>query len=263
MEELNKYKDYLLARSLSLNYLHVMSIFLAYLGDKELSQTIITTFFNDKKYGIQTKNMFIKAGRHYQIFLGNADSEWHKIKLLKPEQRIPKYLSTEDLAIAKEQLITNESGTRLSITKINALLEFLFYSCCRKQELLTLNRSDFDLAQNRAKVMGKGRKERYVYFPSKVKKDIEIYFRDEPEEGNAFSLTEGRLNYLMYQLSKYLNRRIYPHLFRHSGARDMVNKGVPINVVSKILGHSALSTTMIYISPDEKMINDNYKKMME
>jgi site-specific recombinase XerD len=64
-------------------------------------------------------------------------------------------------------------------------------------------------------------------------------------------------------LTKYLGKRIYTHLFRHSGARNMIMKDVPLLMVSKILGHSSINTTMRYCAPDEKMISEKYKEKMK
>ena len=269
MEEmLNKYKEFLIARGLSLNYYNIIKIFLSYLEIKKIepeniTQEIITDFFNSNSYSISSKNQFIKAGRNFYIFLESNNKEWNKFKLMKTERKIPDYLTEEEIEKAISFIITYHSK-RMTPIKIRALIHFLFYSGVRKAEILNLKRDNFNFDDNVAKVYGKGKKERIICFPKKVAKEIQDYFASEPEiKDNAFNISLGILNYLPKLISKHLNKKVYPHLFRHSFARNLIyNKGVDINTVSKLLGHSSLTTTMIYINPDEKTIRNNYKKLV-
>jgi site-specific recombinase XerD len=265
---LNKYKEFLIARSLSLNYHNIMRIFLFYLKDKKIepeniTQKTITDFFNsNSSYSISTKNQFIKAGRNFYSFIGIENNEWTKIKLMKTERKIPDYLTEEEIERAISFIITYHSK-RMTPIKIRALLHFLFYSGVRKNEILILKRNDFNFEDNTAKVYGKGKKQRIICFPKNISKEIQDYFSSEPEINNCFNVSLGILNYLPKLISKHLNKKVYPHLFRHSFARNLIyNKGVDINTVSKLLGHSSISTTLIYINPDEKAIKDNYKKLV-
>jgi len=267
-EILIKYKDYLLARKQSMNYFNITKIWLEYLDTHKIdmnniTQEIITNFFNDKKeYSINTRNQFIKAGRSFDEFLGKQDSEWTKIRLIQPEIRITEVLTPKDIEEAKKYLKTYHSQ-QYSIAKIEALLSFLFATGIRKAELLNLKRSDFILTENKAKVFGKGRKERYIYFNDRVKKEVEVYFNSELEKDNAFNVSLGQLHYMVKLISKYLNKKVYMHLLRHSGATDMMNKEIPINMVSKILGHTNIQTTMRYLNPTQQMIADKYKEKMK
>lgn len=268
-EQLKKYQDFLLARGQSLNYYNVIKIFLAYIETKkmeQITQEVITQFFIDNsKYKDNTKCMFIKAGRNYYtgfLQIPKENNEWYKIKLLKVERKIPNYLTEKDIEQAKKYLITYYTK-KMTPTKIRALIDFMFYSGVRKQELLILKRADFNLEENTAKVYGKGHKERIICYPKKVSKELQEYFLTESEEFSAFNLKKGKLHYIMKLLKKYLGKNIYTHLIRHSFARNLIyNKGVDINTVSKLLGHSSLTTTMIYINPDEKTIKENYKKLV-
>lgn len=269
MEEiLNKYKEYLLARKQSLNYHNIIRIFLTYLKEKNIeisaiTQETITEFFNlHSEYSSNTRNQYIKAGRNFYDYLKIDPNEWKKIKLIKVERKIPNYLTEQELGEIKKYLITNFSK-KMTPDKIRAIIDFMYYSGCRKTELLTLKRVNFNLEEHIAKLYGKGSKERIVCYPDKVKQEIEAYFKIENEENNAFNITIGKLHYIMALLEKYLGKKVYSHLFRHSFARNLIyNKGVDINTVSKLLGHSSLTTTMIYVNPDEKTIKENYKKLV-
>ena len=263
MIDLNAYLEFLTARGLSKNYYNAMKIFLEYLQDRPLSQEEITKFFLENEYGEESRNLFIKAGRNYSIFLGQTETEWHKIKLLKCKRKIPDYLSEKELGQAIAYLITYH-GRMITSAKADCLLSFLFYSGARKNEMLELKRSDFDLEECVAKVYGKGKKERLIYFPKKVSDKLIAYFESEKEVKGAFNLSLYDVNYLIKALKKHFtDKNITVHLFRHSGAREMLRKGIPIAVVSKILGHASLATTMIYADENEEGRRNIYKEKMK
>jgi len=268
IEILNKYKDYLETRKLSINYYNIMRIFLNFLEEhktepEKVTQETITEFFKkNETYSISTRNQFIKAGRDFSKFLGIDNSEWAKIKLLKIEYKIPDFLSSKEIEEAKKYLKMYHSA-QYSIPKIEALFSFLFATGVRKSELINLKRFDIDLENSKAKVYGKGRKERYVYFDKKTKARLEEFFMSENEETNAFNISGAQLIYMTKLLSKYLGKKVYLHLFRHSFAHRGMQRGIDLRIMSKILGHSSITTTMIYVNPSEEEIKDMYKSKME
>jgi site-specific recombinase XerD len=263
---LEKYRQYLEARQLSVNYFNTMRQFLAYLQEKNIefsaiTQESITDFFNSRPtYSASTRNQFIKACRHYAQFLGIVDSAFTKIRLMKTDRKIPDYLTEEDLQKAIKYMATYHSDL-YSSDKISAILFFLFYTGIRKGELLALKRADINLEEGVAKIWGqKSKAERFVYFPAKVNHILVKYFKQEEEKDNCFNLTLRKIDYICVLLRKYFpQRNIKVHLFRHSGARYMIEKGLPVGVVQKILGHASPFATMIYIDPDRKMVERMYK----
>jgi len=244
MERLNKYKEYLEARQLSLNYYNIMHQFLAYLQEKSIEFTVltqenITDFFNaHSNYSASTRNQFIKAGRHFALFLGMTTSEFHKIRLMKTDRKIPDYLTEEDLTKAIKYMATYHSDTHSS-DKISAILLFLFYTGVRKGELLSLKRADFNFDELTVKIWGqKSKTERMVYFPERVKNKIVKYFSIEKEEINAFNLTRRKIDYICLLLRKYFpNKKIKTNLFIHSDCRNMLRHNIPITIEKDIMGH--------------------------
>jgi integrase/recombinase XerD len=267
-EQLEKYLEFLTARGQSKNYYNIMRIWLTYLEAQKIetiTQEVITNFFlANPNYKDGTKCQFIKAGRDYYsnyLQIPKENNEWYKIKLLKIPQKIPEYFTEKDLDEAKKQLITNFSR-KMTPRKIRAVLDFLYFSGCRKEELLTLKRSSINLEENTAILYGKGKKERVICFPNKVKKELEEYFRTENEENNAFNLTLGKLHYIIRMINKYCGFKIHIHSFRHGFAKNCLNKGVPLPTVSRLLGHTSILTTMIYANPSEKEMQENYQEKM-
>jgi len=269
-ETLIKYKEYLLARNQSLTYFNFMRVFFHYLVKKELNfiditQATLTEFFNNgKNYSSSSKNQFIKSGRSYGEFLQipKEQNEWVKMKLIKVERRLPEYLTLDDIKTAIKYIATYNA--RLDVNKIEIVLYFMFYTGVRKSELLNLKRESFDLENCAVTIYEqKTKQEKIIYYPAKLKERIQSYFNTSQEQGNSFNITLGELNYLFGDImSKHLGKRIKPHLTRHGGARYMLEKGVPATIVQKILGHKSLATTLIYLDPDQKMIERIYKEKM-
>ncbi|MBU0580458.1 MAG: tyrosine-type recombinase/integrase [Candidatus Margulisbacteria bacterium] len=241
-----------------------MKVFLSFCFDSNIdytniTQEIITKFLNENTYASNTINNFIKAGRSfYGDFLGK-ETEWKKIKLLKAERKIPNYLSEKEIQQGIKYIKSYHSNI-YSKAKIDAVINFMFYSAVRKGELLSLHRTDFNLEENYCKVSGqKSKRERYVYFPDEVKKYIDIYFQSEAEETNAFNISLMIINYLTTLMTKYINKKVTPHLIRHSGLRYMKLKGIAIDDIKEIAGHSDIKTTMIYTLNNEEDIRRAYK----
>jgi len=266
-EILEKYKQQLLARGISLNYFYRMRIFLSFLANKKLeynsiNQENVVQFLNEGKYNEQSKNSFINAGRDFYKFLGQENNEWTKLKLMKVEYKIPEYLTEQELEKGISYLITYHSK-KITPDKYRALIHFIFYTGARKEEVLNLHRTDFDFEKGSVKLFGKGKKERWAYYPDRIGKEIQDFFSSEAEVNNAFSISLGKIYYYIKKMGKYLNKNIYPHLLRHSACRQMLRKGIQLPEVSKILGHTSLQTTLRYAELNEEERREDYRKKMK
>ena len=108
--------------------------------------------------------------------------------------------------------------------------------------------------------MGKGRKERYIQISNTAVLDIlrKYYEENEPEikksgyffinnRGKRYTEQSIRLMLKKYTLKAGIQRKITPHMFRHSFATYLIEEGVDVSCVQQILGHSSIKTTQIYI----------------
>jgi site-specific recombinase XerD len=266
LEVLLKYKEYLKANGLAFTYYNFLKVFFDYLNENKvevenITQEVITKFFNANEYSANSKNNFLKAGRHFWAFyFKGIDCPFLNLQYTKVDRRIPNYLTEKDLD--KVIKYVGSVATSMSPLKVNAVLSFMFYTGLRLGELLTLQRKDFKLEENSVKVIGhKEKREKVVLYTDQVKELLEGYFKEEVEEINAFNLTRDRLMTLFDHMQDiFPDKKLSPHKFRHSFAKHLINKGVDISIVSKLLGHSSLQTTMIYVDPDEEMMKDIYKK---
>jgi len=271
---LEKYKNYLIARKLSLNYYNIMRIFFAFLEKekteyKNITQETITVFFNaHPEYSKSSLTQYIKAGRHLDICfleISKEQSQWYKINYFKGHKNTPKFLTLEELKEIIKNFCIYENRLMFP-SKVKAFLTFIYMTGLRKGEILNLKRTDINLKTSPCEIrlIGKGDKERFVYFSEKyspgLKQMLIDYFASETEKENAFNVNLDGLNYFFKKMNKYLKeRKINCHLFRHSFSKYLFDKGAPLSYIQSLLGHSNITTTMIYLNPTSEQI----KKWME
>jgi integrase/recombinase XerD len=263
-EQLTIYKTYLENIKRSNVYYNYMKVLFDYLSIKQIPFETLTKeqlgeMFKEKNYSSNAINNFIKAGRDYCRFLKKEQNPFIEIKLLEVEHKLRVYITLDDIKSAVRDMATNNE--LLPVNKIEVVLYLLFYTVMRKGELYGLKRSDFDMEKCLLKKYAeKTKEEMLIPFPIKFKEKLINYFNSEKEEINAFNLKKGNLEYWFRGvISKYLEKKLSPHTVRHGGAKYLLEKGVPITVVQKMLGHSSIQTTLIYLEADQKMIEKTYR----
>ena len=151
-----------------------------------------------------------------------------------------------------------------------AIIDMLYSTGIRVGELVNLNISDVNLNQRECIVYGKGDKERRVYFDAKTKIHLQKYLDsridsnpalfvtlDSPHSRLKISGVEIRLRELGRSLGL---SRIHPHKFRRTMATRAIDKGMPIEQVQKILGHSQIDTTMQYAIVNQTNVKTSHQK---
>lgn len=150
-----------------------------------------------------------------------------------------------------------------------AMIDLLYSTGIRVGELVNLNIEDVDLEQRECVVFGKGDKERRVYFDAKAKVHLKEYLDmrvdqnpalfvtlDAPYDRLKISGVEIRLR----ELGKSVGlSRIHPHKFRRTMATRAIDRGMPIEQVQKILGHSQIDTTMQYAIVNQNNVKNSHR----
>ncbi|MFT8352617.1 tyrosine-type recombinase/integrase [Clostridium saccharoperbutylacetonicum] len=152
-----------------------------------------------------------------------------------------------------------------------AIFEFLLATGCRLSELINIKVSDLDWSRMSLLVIGKGDKQRRIYFNDRTKIVLGKYLSNR--EGQCeylFSSSRrpyGQLKQRAVQLivkkieeKTKPGRNLYPHIFRHTFATRAL-KYMPLETVQALLGHSQISTTQIYAKTDEANTEFMYKKI--
>lgn len=173
-----------------------------------------------------------------------------------------------------KNVITDEDIERLrdgcTCLRDVAMIDLLYSTGIRVGELVRLNRSDINFSERECVVFGKGDKERRVYFDAKSKIHLINYLEsrtdnnpalfvslDKPNDRLKISGVEIRLR----QLGRKLNLdRVHPHKFRRSMATRAIDKGMPIEQVQKILGHSQIDTTMQYAIVNQNNVKAAHRR---
>lgn len=153
-----------------------------------------------------------------------------------------------------------------------AIIDLLYSTGIRVGELVNLNIEDIDLEGRECVVYGKGDKERRVYFDAKAKVHLKEYIETRRDNNEALFVTldapHDRLKISgveirLRKLGRELNlERIHPHKFRRSMATRAIDKGMPIEQVQKILGHSQIDTTMQYAMVNQNNVKSAHQKFM-
>ncbi len=176
-----------------------------------------------------------------------ADLEYPKLR-----KSLPKYLTLEQSAA----LLQAVSGPN---EKRDYAILMLFLNCgIRRSELVNLNITD--VYADRIRVLGKGNKERFVYFGSSCRKAIDAYMEERSQkvlsdnralfgsrDSNRISVTAVHRLVKKALLQAGLDSTQYSaHKLRHTAATMMLSGGVDVKTVQEVLGHENLNTTQIY-----------------
>lgn len=152
-----------------------------------------------------------------------------------------------------------------------ALIEFFFSTGCRISEVSGICLDDIDFVHRSVRVLGKGGKERLVYFSVRAQLLLQDYLHNRNSDTDAlFSNTRapyGPMSPRSIQkvikslgLSASLPQGVHPHLLRHTFATLSLNNGMDITVIQKLLGHNQLSTTQIYASISMANVRHEYER---
>lgn len=190
--------------------------------------------------------------------------------LKSPMRRIHK-IKTKTVV---KEIISDENIEKIrdgcKVLRDRAMIDLLYSTGIRVGELVSLNIDNVDLEQRECVVFGKGDKERRVYFDAKAKIHLKEYIEsrmdnnpalfvtlDAPHDRLKISGVEIRLR----ELGRSLNlNKIHPHKFRRTMATRAIDKGMPIEQVQKILGHSQIDTTMQYAIVNQNNVKTSHQK---
>ena len=151
-----------------------------------------------------------------------------------------------------------------------AMVDLLYSTGIRVGELVRLNVDDISFEERECVVFGKGDKERKVYFDAKAKLHLQDYLKERNDDNPALFVTldapHQRLKISgveirIRRLGRSVNaEKIHPHKFRRTMATRAIDKGMPIEQVQKILGHSQIDTTMQYAMVNQSNVKNAHRK---
>lgn len=172
----------------------------------------------------------------------------------KPERRLPKVLSEDDIA----KLLRTRLSGRSDMLRLRdvAMFELLYAAGIRRAELVSLDLSDVDLERRRMRVIGKGNKERIALFNRAAAGAIRAYLALRPrssdnalflsERGTRLSHNQAGKTFRLYADLSGIKQHATPHVMRHSFATHLLENGADLMTIKELLGHESLATTQIY-----------------
>ena len=249
------------------SYMRDLKIYIEYLYHSESSvrdanKTLILTYLvqlqKDQKSTATISRNIASIRSLYQYLLNEGEIRKDptiNLKTPKKEKKIPEILSLEEVEIFLCQPDTETSkGVR-----DRAMLELLYATGMRSEEIITLEDDNVDISSNTLLVHGKGNKERMIPFGESTRLYLLKYLdvRNQEIENRTSYLFVRKNGQKMYARMVYaiVNKHLSgiktlsiksPHVLRHSFATAMLNNGAEINAIKNLLGHASLSSTQIY-----------------
>lgn len=246
-----------------IDYLNIDALvvrdYLKYLDKRGLKNSTISRRISALRsfYDYLCSNGIVKKN----IFLG--------IRNPKLEKRLPNYLSYEELREILDSIDTNSDiGLR------NRLIVEMFYATgCRVSELINIKLSDINKSNNTIRIMGKGSKERIVYYGDYAKYYLDKYLSTGFNAGSKYLFLNDKKKKMSIEDVEIIIKKIVdalslkchvtPHTLRHTFATHLLNNGADIKSVQELLGHASLNTTGIYTHVSNERIKEVYLKTFD
>ncbi len=185
----------------------------------------------------------------------------------KKDQRIPTYLQEQEA----RDLMNASDMTNKSEERDTAVLELLYSTGMRCAEIVGLVIDDVDTSNRSIKVIGKGRKERWVPFGDPANKALSRYLLTRPTVSgrdplfigtNRKPLSDRTVRRIVARglIRASVRTKASTHTLRHSFATHLLQRGGDLRSIQELLGHSSLSTTQRYTHVNPKYLLDIYKQ---
>lgn len=201
-------------------------------------------------------------------FFGWLEDEDYIIK--SPVRRIHKVKTTKSI----KETYTDEELESMRDNCENlrdlALIDVLSSTGMRVGELVLLNREDINFTERECIVLGKGDKERTVYFDARTKMHLQKYLDNRTDDNKALFVSlkqpfkrlkiggvEARLRDIGLQLGI---KKLHPHKFRRTLATMAIDKGMPIEQLQQLLGHQRIDTTLQYAMVKQSNVKMSHRK---
>ena len=227
-----------------------------------------------KNYESKTSSLYLSAVRSFYHYLVEIKvlnrNPFSGIKNSKVVKKLPNFLNHSE---SEAMFQVEEKNYDLDVRN-EFIVEFLYATGLRVSELCNVKLSDIYFSEQKIRVMGKGSKERIVFY-----KAIDSHLFEQYVNKSRKRILNGMAsNYLLvsktgkltprsvekivknYALKKDIKSKVTPHTLRHTFATDLLNNGADIRSVGEMLGHESLSTTQIYTHVTADRLKNVYLK---
>lgn len=253
--------------------------FLDYFKENELKVSkdtirdyISMIFLRTKNKATLSRKIYaLKSFYAYQMQQGKiAKNPFDVISTPREEKKLPEILTEKEMLTFLDRL-PEDSFIHM---RNKAVFEFLYATGLRISELVNLRLVDINFSEALVRVLGKGKKERIVPFNDHAKGILLRYLEQvrqvfkQPVDyiflnARGKKITDRAIEQILQKVYGEImesNKKVYPHLFRHSFATHLLQRGANLRVIQELLGHSNLSTTEKYTSLNYSDLLNVYKK---
>ena len=219
-----------------------------------------------KSRSIRRKISSLKGFYKYLLRSGKVlDNPFSYVTLPKCEKKLPQYLNYNELIEIFDAIDTK---TLLGLRN-RLIMELLYATGIRVFELVNIEINDIDINNRSIRIVGKGDKERIVFFNEITKNYLEKYLSESKEirktdylilNHNGKKITTRAIRLIIDKVISETSiiKHIHPHMLRHTFATHLLNNGCDLLTVQELLGHTSISTTGIYTHVTKDHIKDVY-----
>ncbi|WP_421920104.1 tyrosine-type recombinase/integrase [Marinifilum sp.] len=226
------------------------------LSPSEINDYLHGRVVNDK-ISISRQNQLINAIKFYFEKVLNRKSEYYQIERPIKQIILPKVLSKNEVLS-----VLNKCKNR----KHKCILSLIYSAGLRRSELINLKISDIIGERKQIRIaQSKGKKDRYSILSTKLLEELRVYYKEYKPKTWLFEGQKPNTQYIASSIRKILlrasksagiNRRITPHMLRHSFATHLLEQGVDLRYIQVLLGHGSTKTTEIYTHVSNKEIRN-------
>lgn len=252
------------------NYEIDLNDFNKFINKQKINTDLIRKYLKklyDNKFSNRTISRKVSSLKSYFKYLESEniidDNPMSIISNPKVEKTLPNYLNYDDL----EKLLNYPDISKKNGLRDALILEMLYSSGCRVSELTNIKVKDIDFDDRKILILGKGNKERYVFYGTKCEDLLKKYLDKEYHEYLFTNKHGSKLNERIVRKIVEDNARraglevhVTPHTLRHTYATHLLNDGADLKSVGDLLGHENLSTTQIYTHISNERLREVYLK---
>jgi len=239
-------------------------------------RAFVVQLVNDKRKptSIKRKISALKSFYKYHQKIGKLKTNpADKINSPKIPERLPKFVEQQKINNLFEEPEKYFKNTFESMQE-KLLIDVLYSTGMRRQELINLKWSDINFSSNQVKVTGKGNKQRLIPIGNELVNSLRIFqntqinqLKNIPKAAYVFLTKDGNQLYpnYVYRIVKLhvghcsTAEKKSPHVLRHSFATHMSNNGAKLNDIKELLGHASLASTQVYTHNTIEQLKEIYK----
>lgn len=258
------------ARSTIGQYRKFLSSMLYYIG-KPVNQIMDFDIMNFLNVYAEANNISDSTKNHKRLISSSFFSFLHNRGYItkNPMATIDpiKYVAEirEALTLKEVERMRVACGTNI---RDNVVLELFLASGCRVSEVAGMRIENINIQNRCVKVLGKGLKERLVFFSDRLIVYLELYLNGRREGPVVLSvkapyqgIKKNALENIIRKIARKagIDKRVFPHLLRHTFASRALNKGMPLTSLCDLMGHASIDTTRIYAKNSTAKIQYEYE----